>query len=54
MRARRRESALRDLYPIRRLGTPGDAAFAAPYLASEHASRAAGVIIDAARGAVMV
>jgi len=48
------QRALRDLHPIRRLGTPDDVALAALYLASDDASWVAGVIFDVAGGAVMV
>jgi 3-oxoacyl-[acyl-carrier protein] reductase len=48
------QTALRDLHPIRRLGTPDDVALAALYLASDDASWVAGVIFDVAGGAVMV
>jgi 3-oxoacyl-[acyl-carrier protein] reductase len=48
------QEALRDLHPIRRLGTPADVAFAALYLASDDAAWIAGVILDVAGGAVMV
>jgi 3-oxoacyl-[acyl-carrier protein] reductase len=48
------QTALRELHPIRRLGTPDDVALAALYLASDDASWVAGVIFDVAGGAVMV
>jgi len=48
------QEALRDLHPIRRLGTPGDVAHAALFLASEQATWIAGVVLDVAGGAVMV
>jgi 3-oxoacyl-[acyl-carrier protein] reductase len=48
------QDALRDLHPIRRLGTPEDVALAALYLASDDASWVAGIIVDVAGGAVMV
>jgi 3-oxoacyl-[acyl-carrier protein] reductase len=48
------QEALRELHPIRRLGTPDDVALAALYLASDDASWVAGVIFDVAGGAVMV
>ena len=49
-----RQSALCELHALRRLGTSDDAAFAALYLASDHAPWVAGVIFDAAGGAVTV
>ena len=48
------QDTLRDLHPIRRLGTPDDVAHAALFLASEQASWIAGVVLDVAGGAVMV
>jgi 3-oxoacyl-[acyl-carrier protein] reductase len=48
------QEALRDLHPIRRLGRPEDVAHAALFLASEHATWIAGVVLDVAGGAVMV
>jgi 3-oxoacyl-[acyl-carrier protein] reductase len=48
------QKALRDLHPIRRLGTPEDVARAALYLASDDAAWITGVILDVAGGAVMV
>jgi 3-oxoacyl-[acyl-carrier protein] reductase len=48
------QEALRDLHPIRRLGTPEDVAHAALFLASEQATWIAGVVLDVAGGAVMV
>jgi 3-oxoacyl-[acyl-carrier protein] reductase len=48
------QDALRELHPIRRLGTPDDVALAALYLASDDASWVAGIIFDVAGGAVMV
>lgn len=49
-----KQEELRDLHPIRRLGTPEDVAHAALFLASEHAAWIAGVVLDVAGGAVMV
>jgi 3-oxoacyl-[acyl-carrier protein] reductase len=43
-----------DLHPIKRLGTPGDVAHAALYLASDAAAWIAGIIGDVAGGAVMI
>ena len=48
------QEALRNLHPIRRLGRPEDVAHAALFLASEHATWIAGVVLDVAGGAVMV
>src|SRR5262249_4645319 len=45
---------LTEMHPLRRLGTPEDAARAALFLASEESSWIAGVILDVAGGAVMV
>jgi len=41
------------LHPIRRLGTPGDVARAACYLASDEAAWITGVILDVAGGSVL-
>lgn len=49
-----KQEELRDLHPIRRLGTPEDVAHAALFLASEQATWIAGVVLDVAGGAVMV
>jgi 3-oxoacyl-[acyl-carrier protein] reductase len=48
------QEALRDLHPIRRLGTPEDVARAALFLASDDSSWITGVVLDVAGGAVMV
>jgi 3-oxoacyl-[acyl-carrier protein] reductase len=45
---------LRDLHPIKRLGTPQDVAEAARFLASGHAAWITGIVLDVAGGAVMV
>jgi 3-oxoacyl-[acyl-carrier protein] reductase len=45
---------LRDLHPIRRLGTPEDVAYAALFLASDNAAWITGIVLDVAGGAVMV
>lgn len=47
-------SALVDVHPIRRLGTPEDVARAALYLASGAAGWISGIILDVAGGSVMV
>jgi 3-oxoacyl-[acyl-carrier protein] reductase len=47
-------SALVDVHPIRRLGTPEDVARAALFLASDDAGWISGVVLDVAGGAVMV
>jgi len=48
------KSALVDMHPLRRLGTPDDVARAALYLASEDSSWVTGVVLDVSGGAVMV
>jgi 3-oxoacyl-[acyl-carrier protein] reductase len=48
------QSALVDLHPIQRLGTPEDVARAALFLASDHAGWITGIVLDVAGGAVMV
>lgn len=48
------QAALRELHPLRRLGTPEDVARAVLYLASDQASWVTGIILDVAGGAVMV
>jgi 3-oxoacyl-[acyl-carrier protein] reductase len=45
---------LRDLHPIRRLGTPEDVAYAALFLASDNAAWITGIVLDVVGGAVMV
>jgi 3-oxoacyl-[acyl-carrier protein] reductase len=45
---------LKDVHPIRRLGTPEDVARAALYLVSDQASWITGVVLDVSGGAVMV
>ena len=48
------QEALVGMHPLRRLGTPGDVARAALYLASDDAAWITGIILDVAGGAVMV
>ena len=48
------QEALRDLHPIKRLGTPEDVAHAALFLASDDSGWITGLILDVAGGAVMV
>lgn len=48
------KQALRDLHPIKRLGTPQDVAHAALFLASDDAAWITGIVLDVAGGAVMV
>jgi 3-oxoacyl-[acyl-carrier protein] reductase len=48
------KSALIDMHPVRRLGTPEDVARAALFLASEESAWITGVILDVTGGAVMV
>ena len=47
------QDQLRDSHPIRRLGTPGDVAQAALFLASERSSWISGITVDVAGGAVL-
>jgi 3-oxoacyl-[acyl-carrier protein] reductase len=47
------QSALAEVHPLRRLGTPEDVARAALFLASEEAGWITGVVLDVAGGAVM-
>ncbi len=49
-----KKKTLIDIHPIRRLGNPEDVAGAALFLASEDAAWISGVILDVARGSVMV
>ena len=46
--------SLKELHPLKRLGTPEDVAGAALFLASDEASWVTGVVLDIAGGAVMV
>src|SRR5262249_6336474 len=48
------QDSLKDLHPLKRLGTPEDVARAALFLASDEASWVTGVVLDIAGGAVMV
>jgi 3-oxoacyl-[acyl-carrier protein] reductase len=48
------QESLREMHPIRRLGTPDDVARAALFLASDDAGWITGVVLDVAGGAVMV
>jgi len=48
------KTALVDMHPLRRLGTPEDVARAALFLASEESTWITGVILDVTGGAVMV
>jgi 3-oxoacyl-[acyl-carrier protein] reductase len=48
------KTALIELHPIRRLGTPEDVAHAALFLASHAAAWITGIVLDVAGGAVMV
>jgi NAD(P)-dependent dehydrogenase (short-subunit alcohol dehydrogenase family) len=45
---------LREVHPLKRLGTPEDVARAALFLASDEASWVTGIVFDVAGGAVMV
>jgi 3-oxoacyl-[acyl-carrier protein] reductase len=46
------QETLAAMHPLRRLGTPGDVAHAALYLASDDAAWVTGIILDVAGGAV--
>jgi 3-oxoacyl-[acyl-carrier protein] reductase len=48
------QTALLDMHPIKRLGTPDDVARAALFLASDEAAWITGVILDVAGGSVLV
>ena len=48
------QDSLKELHPLKRLGTPEDVARAALFLASDEASWITGVVLDVAGGAVMV
>jgi 3-oxoacyl-[acyl-carrier protein] reductase len=50
----KQKTALLDIHPIRRLGTPEDVARAALFLASDDAGWITGVVLDVSGGAVMV
>jgi 3-oxoacyl-[acyl-carrier protein] reductase len=47
------QDALAEAHPLRRLGTPGDVASAAAFLASDEAAWITGVVLDVAGGAVL-
>lgn len=49
-----KQEAFRKQHPINRLGTPGDIAEAALYLASNRSSWVTGIVLDVAGGAVML
>ena len=48
------QEQLRQVHPVRRLGTPDDVAYAALFLASDHSSWVSGVTLDVAGGSVLV
>src|SRR5215467_9779048 len=48
------QEALKELHPLKRLGTPEDVAGAALFLASDEASWVTGIVMDVAGGSVMV
>ena len=48
------QDSLKEIHPLKRLGTPEDVAGAALFLASDEASWVTGVVLDVAGGAVMV
>jgi 3-oxoacyl-[acyl-carrier protein] reductase len=48
------QDSLKELHPLKRLGTPEDVARAALFLASDEASWVTGIVFDVAGGAVMV
>ena len=48
------QATLADWHPLKRLGTPGDVAAAAAFLASAEAAWITGVVLDVAGGAVLV
>jgi 3-oxoacyl-[acyl-carrier protein] reductase len=48
------QEQLRRAHPIQRLGTPGDVADAALFLASDHSSWISGIVLDVAGGSVLV
>jgi len=48
------QDSLKEIHPLKRLGTPEDVAGAALFLASDEASWVTGVVLDIAGGAVMV
>jgi 3-oxoacyl-[acyl-carrier protein] reductase len=50
----KQKTALVDIHPIRRLGTPEDVARAALFLVSDDAAWITGVVLDVSGGAVMV
>jgi 3-oxoacyl-[acyl-carrier protein] reductase len=48
------QESLREMHPLRRLGTPEDVARAAVFLASADSAWITGIVVDVAGGAVMV
>jgi 3-oxoacyl-[acyl-carrier protein] reductase len=48
------QEALREVHPLRRLGTPEDVARTAVFLASDESAWITGIVIDVAGGAVLV
>jgi 3-oxoacyl-[acyl-carrier protein] reductase len=48
------QQQLRHNHPVQRLGTPGDVAHAALFLASDHSSWISGITLDVAGGSVLV
>ena len=48
------QARLAEFHPLKRLGTPGDVAGAAVFLASDAAAWITGLIVDVTGGAVLV
>jgi 3-oxoacyl-[acyl-carrier protein] reductase len=48
------QDSMAEAHPLRRLGTPGDVASAAAFLASDEAAWITGVVLDVAGGAVLI